>query len=326
MTPTIILVFVLFSDVSLIDQFNLRAGFYAATRVAWLENKLYILCDDVNGPRNRPHDKINRLRVFADHAPYEELLSEEIVFEGIKLVFGMAASVSTRSIFFCDVCEGCVWKLQIPKNELERFPVSHESKRPVKLSVGQDDELFVIMDTRIRRCSIDIFRLADVSLVKSILLSEDIYSVSCVAQSPNRDIVITYKTCSIPIVGLHKYTVNRWRNNPGIQSWIIRIIAAEVASEGASRLLILEIYLSLIKISAWFTCWILSWLIFKLYRVTEILSPVLIIYINGKQQLLVSEGLTSDPIEMDKEVVKPIHVFHLSPCNLETRKLMKNLQ
>ena len=111
----------------------------------------------------------------------------------------MAASVSTRSIFFSDPFERCIWKLQIPKNEMKRFPVSHRPIMPFRLSVGQDDELFVIMDTCVRSCSIDIFtfRLADVSLVKSILLSKDISDVSCVAQSPNRDIVIIHSTFSI---------------------------------------------------------------------------------------------------------------------------------
>ena len=187
--------FVLISDIPLHDQFNLNAGGKTDTRVAWLENKLYVLCDNVNASHDPLLDNVSRLRVFADHAPYEELIPEGIVLGGIKSALGMAASVSTRSIFFCEPYERCIWKLQIPKNEMKRFSVRF---MPLRLSVGQDDELFVIMDiTCPWRCSIDIYRLADVSFVKSIRLSKGNFRVFCVAQSPNRDIVVTLITLYI---------------------------------------------------------------------------------------------------------------------------------
>ena len=59
--------------------------------MAWLENKLYILCDNVNGP----HYEINRVRVFADHAPYEELLSEEV-----NLIYSFIHNMYTITIQF----------------------------------------------------------------------------------------------------------------------------------------------------------------------------------------------------------------------------------
>ena len=52
-------------------------------------------------------------------------------------------------------------------------------------------------------------------------------------------------------------------------------------------------------------------------------SPSMV-YLKEKQQLLVTE---SNPVGLDTErEIITIHVFHLSPCNLETKKLMKNLQ
>ena len=309
---------VLISDIPLYDQFNLRAGVRTATRVTWLENKLYVLSDNVNGSR----DHISRLRVFADHAPYEELLSEEIVFEGMKDAFGMAASVSTRSIFFSDPFERCIWKLQIPQNEVKCFRVRY---RPFKLSVGQDDELFVIMDTRFRSCSIDIFKLADVSLVKSILLSEDIYRVCCVAQSPNRDIVIIYYTLSL------EYFISILSTNGEIIRTFNPKSFESLQWESPRNFVIVDTG----DIFVVTYCYQHHNMIYMLNsQMTDVQFipyygiqwPLLIVYIKEKQQLLVSEGRTSNPMGKDEEVVKHIHVFHLSPCNLETRKLMKNLQ
>ena len=206
---------------------------------------------------------MNRLRVFADHLPYKELLSEEIVFEGMKDAFGMVASVSTRSIFFCEPFERCIWKLQIPQNKMRRFPVSY---MPFRLAVAQDGELFVVMlkDT----WSIYIYMMADVSLGKSILLPKDISNVTCIAQSPNRDIVITYST----IANRYHYSISILSTMAKSSGHLILDYMNHCVNPGghtALRSRILEIYLSWILYIAEFPCWILSWLIFKLYRVTE---------------------------------------------------------
>ena len=235
----------------------------------------------------------------------------------MKDAFGMAASVSTRSIFFSEPLAQCIWKLKIPENELKRFRVRY---MPLKLSVGQDDELFVIMDTHFRSCSIDIFRLADVSLVKSILLSGDIFRVSCVAQSPNRDIVITYNTLSleyfISILSTNGEIIRTFNHESLPQWWNPRsfVIADTgdifVVERRPGMIYMLNTQMTDIQFIPYYG---IQW-------------SLLIVYIKEKQQLLVSEGEKSYHIGMDEEVVKPIHVFHLSPCNLETRKQMKNLQ
>ena len=305
-----------FPDIPLIGRFDLSVGIFTATRVAWLENKIYVLCDNVI----LTGDNVNRLRVFADHAPYEEL-SEGVVLKGVDDAFGMAASVSTRSIFFSDPFERCIWKLQIPQNKMKRIPVRH---MPFWLSVGQDEELFVVMaykDTK----SIYIYRLADVSLVKFILPPKDISNVTCIAQSPNRDIVITHSTFAnrydyfISILSTDGEMIRTF--NPGLheslrESWWPHSFA--IADTG-DVFVVDPIYGRISMLNSQLTD-------FQIISCYGIQSPSLIIYIKEKQQLLISEGLTSDLFGMEEEVVKPIHVFHLSPCNLETKKQMKNLR
>ena len=279
--------------------------------MTWLENKLYVLYDNLNEPIS---DNVNRLRVFADHAPYEEL-PEGIVLEGIKHAFGMAASVATRAIFFSEPFEGCIWKLQIQKNETKRFPVNF---MPFRLSVGQDDELFVIMDICVWTYSIDIFRLSDVSLVKSILLSKDsIFRVSCVAQSPNRDIVITYSTFeyrfmySIGILSTDGEIIRTF-NPESLRIWCPISIAIVdtgdifVVDPRHRKISMLNSQLTDIQ--------------FISFMDHDVYWPRLIVYIKEKQQLLISEGLTSEPLNIDVEEDKPIHVFHLSPCNVQKRE------
>ena len=282
--------------------------------MTWLENKLYVLCDNANP------DNVRRLRVFADHAPYEEL-PEGIVLEGIKEACGMAASVSTRAIFFCEPFKQCIWKLQIPNNEMKRFPVRF---MPFRLSVGQDDELFVIrdniswrysIDAGLRSCSIDIFRLADVSFVKSIRLTKDIYRVCCVAQSPNRDIVITHYTLSLDSVISILSTngeIIRTFNPESLQQWwnprsFVIADTGDIFVVDHRRGMIYMLNSQFTDIQN-----------ISYSNVSQWSSTI--VYSKENQQLLISELLPSVPVGMDTEGEITIHVFHLSPCNLETRK------
>ena len=194
---------------------------------------------------------------------------------------------------------------------------------PFRLAVAQDGELFVsaLEDT----WSIYIFMMADVSLVKSILLPKVISDVTCIAQSPNRDIVITYSTLSDPYSysisilstdGEIIRTFNHGLHESLRESWWPHSFAI---AETGDIFVVDPFHCRISVLNSQLTD-------FQIISCYGIQSPALIVYIKEKQQLLVSEGTRSDPVSWDEEVAKPIYVFHLSPCNLETRKLMENSQ
>ena len=219
---------------------------------------------------------------------------------------------------FANLMNDVFGKLQTPQNEVKRFPVSY---MPFRLAIAQDGELFVSVLKG--TWSIYIYMMADVSLIKSIQLPKDISNVSCIAQSPNRDIVITYSTLS----DLHSYSISILTMdgeiirtfNPDLygslrSSWCPSSFA--IADTG-DIFVVDPLHCRISVLNSQLTD-------FQIISCYEIQSPALIVYIKEKQQLLISEGTSSDPVVWDEEVMKPIHVFHLSPCSLETRKLMKN--
>ena len=110
------------------EQFEARDGAGLIISTAWLENKLY-----VNNCGS------SRVQVFADRAPFEQLLEETIEIQDLREAWStcMTASAATRSIFISDKTR-YIWKIQMPERELSRWEVDG---RATHLSITPNGEL-----------------------------------------------------------------------------------------------------------------------------------------------------------------------------------------
>ena len=276
--------------------------------MTWLEHKIYVSCGSVK-----------RLRVFHDHAPFKELPGG-IEMEGLRNALAMSASLSTRSIFFSDPYGRCLWKIQIPQNEVKRFPLKYD---PWIMSVTRDDELLVIRNTRITDHFIDIFRVADVSLVKSISLTKDIVRVSCVAQSPNRDIIMAYtkkhQVCLMSMLSM---------NGEIIRTFDPRLFESFRSFWDPYSFTITDTGNIFVVDALCRRIFLVNSRLTDYHIVSnhdhQIRSPLSILFISEKQQLLVDEGTEYYTSEKDLEIIEHISLFHLSPCCSENTQ--KKLQ
>ena len=172
-----------FLDIPLIEQFRRLSN--PDIEIAWLENKIYVT-----------YVGIKRVRVFADQAPFNEL-PEGIEIKELDCVYGMTASASTRSLFLSDNMHSCVWVIELPNNVLKHIEVRF---CPSHMSITPGDELLVVVEDE-RKCwppihasYISIFRSSDFSLTKSIPVPHTVEYITCAAQLPNKNIVISYDT------------------------------------------------------------------------------------------------------------------------------------
>ena len=117
-----------------------------------MENKIYVVC----GGSNRVH-------VFPDQEPFDELREEEIKIEGMKgpldMSLDMSASKVSRSMFISDLGDRCLWRVQMPGGGISRWEMDGT---PRNLSITLSDELIVEV-RRQNRFYLDIFSCSDVT-------------------------------------------------------------------------------------------------------------------------------------------------------------------
>ena len=99
--------------------------------VAWLENKIYVVC----GGSNRVH-------VYPDEEPFDELEDDRIEIKEMEDPWDMAASGVSRSILIGDYGNECIWRIQMPSKEISRWKIDG---RPWGLSINSSDELIVFV-------------------------------------------------------------------------------------------------------------------------------------------------------------------------------------
>ena len=264
-------------------------------QVAWLGNKIYITHYDMRG-----------VRVFTDHPPFKEL-PERINIKKLFLPCGMVASTLSTSIFISD--RFCIWKIQLPENKLSRVRVHSDIDH---LSITPDNELLAVMnDTSLETSSfsLDIFSLEDLSRTKSISVSFQCEEITCAAQLPNKNIVISYaadflgeifEICILTADGdvIRKFDPNMFKS---IQLWCPKYFTVD----DVGRLFILDDNSGgLFLFNSQMTDFHLFNIELGKYCIPRI------VYIKGKQQLLVCEDNFDESTELS------ISVFHLSPCYL----------
>ena len=259
--------------------------------VAWLDNKIYIA-----------HYGMEGVRVFNDHTPFTEL-PERIRIKDLFLPFGMVASTISNSIFIGDFC--CIWKIQLPDNKLSKLSSKLVNYDPEHLSITPDNELLAVV-MGLRKNSLDFFSLEDLSRTKSISVPFHCVHISCAAQLPNKNIVISYLLqkfwiCILTADGdvIRKFDPNLFeffQLNP----WC----PANFAVDDNGRLLIVD------RKSGRLFAFNSQMTYFHLFNIEfEMPDGAKIVYIKGRQQLLVWE-------ERDYSIKLSLSMFHLSPCNL----------
>ena len=153
--------------------------------VTWLENKIYVVCR-----------RSNRVHVFPDQEPFDELKEEEIKIEGMKRPWDISASKGSRSMFISDLGDRCLWRVQMPGGGISRWEMDGT---PGNLSITSSDELIVDV-RREDRYYLDIFSCLDVTRTQSIPLPTEVKNVRHAVQSSNGNIIILHSTENFPDV------------------------------------------------------------------------------------------------------------------------------
>ena len=153
--------------------------------VTWLENKIYVVCRESN-----------RVHVFPDQEPFDELKEEEIKIEGMNDPWDMSASKVSRSMFISDPDDRCVWRVQMPGGGISRWEMDGT---PGSLSITSSDELIVVV-RREDRYYLDIFSCLDVTRTQSIPLPTEVKDARHAVQSSNGNIIILHSTENFPDV------------------------------------------------------------------------------------------------------------------------------
>ena len=151
--------------------------------VTWLENKIYVVCRGSN-----------RVHVFPDEEPFDELKEEEIKIGGMKQPSDMSASKVSRSMFISDPGVRCLWRVQMPGGGISRWEMDGT---PGCLSITSSDELIVDVE-REDRYYLDIISCLDVTRTQSIPLPTEVKNVRHAVQSSNGNIIILHSTKKFP--------------------------------------------------------------------------------------------------------------------------------
>ena len=176
---------VLLSDIQLVTRLEVREETkdHSIDGVTWLENKIYVVCS-----------LSNRVHVFPDQEPFDELKEEEIKIEGMKQPRDMSASKVSQLIFISDPGDRCLWRVQIPGGGISQWVMEGA---PGKLSITSWDELMVDV-LREDRYYLDIFSCLDVTRTQSIFLPTEVKDVQHAVKSSNGNIIISHSTKKIP--------------------------------------------------------------------------------------------------------------------------------
>ena len=153
--------------------------------VTWLENKIYVVCRGSN-----------RVHVFPDQEPFQELKEEEIKISDMKQPWDMTASKVSQSIFITDRGERCLWRVQMPGGAISRHEMDG---MPSTLYITSSDELIVV-GVREDHWYLDIFSCSDVNRKQTIPMSSEIKEVLHAVRSSNGNTVMSFSTKEFPDV------------------------------------------------------------------------------------------------------------------------------
>ena len=181
---------VIVSDGQLIGKIEIEEVLTAVAGVAWLENKIYVVCE-----------YSNLVHVYPNKEPFDELEDDRIEIKEMNEPLDMAASGVSRSIFISDDFNRCIWRIQMPSKKISRWEIDG---RPRELSINSSDELIVSVE-RDHRYYIDVYRCEDGERIKEIQVVDVVPGyvvVPPVVQSLNGNFIIDHLSTDDPLVHL----------------------------------------------------------------------------------------------------------------------------
>ena len=145
--------------------------------------------------------------MFADQAPFNEL-PEGIEIEGLGGSKRLTTCAANRSIFISDKRNQCIWKIQMPSRELIRWDTNPGSLSSLSITphmellavVYEDNDDFYDDDNEeenneeviFQLLYLQVYKLEDGSLTRSMLLPREVQCITCAAKLPNETFVISY--------------------------------------------------------------------------------------------------------------------------------------
>ena len=271
--------------------------------VTWLENKIYVVCRGSN-----------RVHVFPDQEPFDELKEEEIKIEGMKRPCDISASKVSRSMFISDPGDRCLWRVQMPVGGISRWEmdVTLES-----LSITSSDELIVDVQ-REDRYYLDIFNCLDVTRTRSIPLPTEVKNVQHAVQSSNGNIIILHSIENFPdVYQISELSIDgknfirtfdpRSVQSMHIKNWELR----HLSFDDDGQLFVVDFrYDRVYLLSAQLTD---PQILLKMYQ-HHLVGPQRLCYVREKQQLIVGQtGWAGEPGRVCVFSVRP----QQHPMNIE---------
>ena len=169
-------------DVQLIGTLTMEEGSSSVRGVAWLENKIYVVCYESN-----------LVHVYPDEEPFDELKDDRIEIKEMIYPNDMAASGVSRSIFISGHGNRCIWRIQMPSKEISRWKIDGW---PYGLSMNSSDQLIVGVGRDLRPY-IDVYRCEDGGRIKRVDVDDVVLFVlrgSYVVQSSNGNFIISHRS------------------------------------------------------------------------------------------------------------------------------------
>ena len=153
--------------------------------IAWLDHAIYMT-----------YIGLQSVLVFGDKDPFDELADIEIV--DLERPWSMVSNASNRSIYICDGDAHCIWKIQMPEQEVSRRTIAGN---PRNLAISSDGELLAIVGYPVdvdpeeidyENLFIDIFQPGNLQQTKSISLPAEMTFVWCFGQSADGNFIISH--------------------------------------------------------------------------------------------------------------------------------------
>ena len=241
--------------------------------------------------------------MFTDQTPFTEF-PERINMPELRFPCGMVASTSSNSILISDE-PSYIWMIRLSDHKISRIDVCSDTGH---LSITPDDELLVIDAIDFY---FNIFSLKDFSKTNSIEIPLFCNRIPCAAQMPNKTIIFSYAELEYPenmysicIMTTEGDVVRKF--DPNMFEYFQRIPwqPSFFTTNDAGQLFISDSNYGRLFV---FNSQMTDFHIVSNFKFETNEVPM-IVYMEGRQQLLVSDE--------NSEGVVSLCVFHLSPCNL----------
>ena len=162
------------------------------TKVAWLENKIYVACY-----------KSLRLYVYSDEEPFHRLEEEEIDITENTHPYDIAACSQNRILYISDRINKTLWKIQLAEGDQSpQLSKTSVDGKPIDLFVMSSDDLLLTVEHESRRrLEIYIYSPKDFTRPRIIPISADVHHAWHAVQLSSGTFVIANRSVDLIRVG-----------------------------------------------------------------------------------------------------------------------------